>query len=224
MRLLLAEDEKELARGLSVLLKRSNYSVDVVYNGQDAVDYALNGEYDGLILDVMMPKKDGFQVLKELREQGVHTPALFLTAKSETDDIIGGLDLGADDYLTKPFVMGELLARIRAMTRRKEDAASPVLTFGNTRLDRASFELSAPEGSVRLGNKEFQMMEAFLEHPHNVIPTGNFLEHIWGCETDVEFNTVWAYISYLRKKLTGIGSDLEIRANRGVGYSLEQKT
>lgn len=223
MRLLLAEDEKDLARGLSVLLERNNYSVDVVYNGNDAVDYGMNGDYDGLILDVMMPGKDGFEVLRELRANGIQTPALFLTAKSENDDIVNGLDLGADDYLTKPFVMDVLLARIRAMTRRKEDAAAPILSFGNTTLNRATFELRAPKGSIRLANKEYQMMEILLEHPGNVVPTEHFLEHIWGYDTDVELNSVWTYISFLRKKLKSIGSDLEIKANRGVGYSLGKK-
>ena len=175
MRLLLAEDEQDLSKALCAILKHNNYSVDPVYNGQDALDYGLCENYDGIILDIMMPKKNGIEVLTELRKNGVDTPVLILTAKGEVDDKILGLDSGADDYLTKPFAMGELLARIRALTRRKA-----------------------------------------------LISTEQFMEKIWGYETEAEINVVWVYISYLRKKLVSLNANVEIKAVRGVGYTLEE--
>ncbi len=222
MRLLLAEDERELSNALCVLLKYNNYSVDAVYDGADALEYALLGGYDVILLDIMMPKLDGLTVLSRLREKGVSTPVLLLTAKSEIDDRITGLDAGADDYLTKPFAMGELLARIRAMTRRRGDFAPNLLRFGDLCLDRASYELSSGGGSLRLGNKEYQMMELLLTNPNRLISTERFLERVWGYDAQAEINVVWVYISYLRKKLAAIGSTVEIRAARGVGYTLEE--
>ncbi len=222
MRLLLAEDEKDLSRALCAVLKHNNYSVDAVYDGQDALDYGLCENYDGIILDIMMPKKNGIEVLKELREKGIDTPILILTAKAETDDKIAGLDAGADDYLTKPFSMGELMARIRAITRRKAEFSPNLLTFGNLSLDRGTYELSVGENSMRLGNKEFQMLEMLLSNPGRLISTEQFMERIWGYETEAEINVVWVYISYLRKKFTTLGADLEIKAVRGVGYTLEK--
>lgn len=223
MRLLLAEDEKELSKALCAVLKHNNYSVDAVYNGQDALDYGLCENYDGIILDIMMPKMNGLDVLKSLREKGISTPVIILTAKSEIEDKIVGLDAGADDYLTKPFAMGELLARLRALTRRKSEFSPNLLSFGNLSLNRESFELSVGENSVRLGNKEFQMIEMLLSNPGRLISTEQFMEHIWGYETEAEINVVWVYISYLRKKLTSLGASLEIKAVRGVGYTLEEK-
>ena len=223
MRLLLAEDEKELSKALCAILKHNNYSVDAVFNGQDALDYGLCENYDGIILDIMMPKKNGLDVLKELRAQGVSTPVLMLTAKAEVDDRILGLDLGADDYLTKPFSMGELLARIRAVTRRKSEFSPNLLTSGNISLNRETFELSADNNSIRLGNKEFQMMEMLMSNPGRLISTEQFMERIWGYETEAEINVVWVYISYLRKKLSTINANVEIKAVRGVGYTLEEK-
>lgn len=223
MRLLLAEDEKELSKALCAVLKHNNYSVDPVYNGQDALDYGLCENYDGIILDIMMPKMDGLTVLKKLREQGVSTPVIILTAKAEIEDRIAGLDTGADDYLTKPFAMGELLARIRALTRRKSEFSPNLLSFSNLSLNRESFELSVGENSLRLGNKEFQMMEMLLSNPGRLISTEQFMERIWGYETEAEINVVWVYISYLRKKLTTLGASLEIKAVRGLGYTLEEK-
>lgn len=223
MRLLLAEDEKELSKALCAVLKHNNYSVDPVYNGQDALDYGLCENYDGIILDIMMPKMDGLTVLKKLREQGVSTPVIILTAKAEIEDRIAGLDTGADDYLTKPFAMGELLARIRALTRRKSEFSPNLLSFSNLSLNRESFELSVGENSIRLGNKEFQMMEMLLSNPGRLISTEQFMERIWGYETEAEINVVWVYISYLRKKLTTLGAKLEIKAVRGLGYTLEEK-
>lgn len=222
MRLLLAEDEKELSKALCAILKHNNYSVDAVFNGQDALDYGLCENYDGIILDIMMPKKNGLEVLKELRAQGVSTPVLILTAKAEVDDRILGLDMGADDYLTKPFSMGELLARIRAITRRKSEFSPNLLTSGNLSLNRETFELSTENNSIRLGNKEFQMMEMLMSNPGRLISTEQFMERIWGYETEAEINVVWVYISYLRKKLASLKANLEIKAVRGVGYTLEE--
>ena len=224
MRLLLAEDEKELSKALCAILKHNNYSVDPVFNGQDALDYGLCENYDGIILDIMMPKMNGLDVLKELRAKGISTPVLMLTAKAEVDDRILGLDLGADDYLTKPFSMGELLARIRAVTRRKSEFSPNVLSSGNVSLNRETFELTADGNSVRLGNKEFQMMEMLMSNPGRLISTEQFMERIWGYETEAEINVVWVYISYLRKKLSNLNANVEIKAVRGVGYTLEEKT
>lgn len=222
MRLLLAEDEKDLSKALCAVLKHNNYSVDPVFNGQDALDYGLCENYDAIILDIMMPKRNGLEVLSELRKQGVDTPVIILTAKSEVEDKITGLDTGADDYLTKPFSMGELLARIRALTRRKSEFMPNLLTTGNLSLNRETFELSVGDNSIRLGNKEFQMIELLMNSPGRLISTEQFMERIWGYETEAEINVVWVYISYLRKKLSGLGANVEIKAVRGVGYTLEE--
>ncbi|MBR1393348.1 MAG: response regulator transcription factor [Ruminococcus sp.] len=224
MRLLLAEDEKELSNALCAILKHNNYSVDAVYDGADAYAYGRMGDYDGIILDIMMPKMNGIEVLKKLRAEGISSPVLILTAKSETDDKIVGLDAGADDYLTKPFSMGELLARIRAMTRRKADFAPNLLEMGNTKLSRETFDLTGPDGTLRLSSKEFQLLEMMMMNKSQLISTERFMEKIWGYDSDAEINVVWVYISYLRKKLSQIGADIEIKATRGVGYSLEEKT
>lgn len=223
MRLLLAEDEKELSKALCAVLKHNNYSVDAVYNGQDALDYGLCENYDGIILDLMMPRMNGLDVLKKLRENGVATPVIILTARSELEDKITGLDAGADDYLTKPFAMGELLARLRALTRRKSEFSPNLLALGNLSLNRETFELSVGENSIRLGNKEYQMMEMLLSNAGRLLSTEQFMEHIWGYETEAEINVVWVYISYLRKKLVTLGANIEIKAVRGVGYTLEEK-
>lgn len=221
MRLLLAEDEKELSSALVAILKHNRYSVDAVYNGQDALDYGLSENYDGIILDIMMPKMDGITVLSKLRANQIMTPVLMLTAKSEVEDRIHGLDSGADDYLTKPFAMGELLARIRAMTRRKADLVPDLLQCGNISLNRQSFELSGVSKAIRLSNKEFQMMEMLMKFPGRLISAEQFMERIWGYDTESEINVVWVYISYLRKKLISLDANVEIRATRGVGYALE---
>lgn len=221
MRLLLAEDEKELSNALCAILKHHNYSVDAVYNGCDALDYGLSENYDAILLDIMMPQMNGIEVLKTLRKANIATPILMLTAKSEIEDRITGLDAGADDYLPKPFDMRELLARIRAITRRKDSLSSTVLNYGNTSLDRSTLILSGPARQLRLGNKEFQMLEMLMEHPQHIVSTEQFMDHIWGYDTDAEISVVWVYISYLRKKLLGLDSNIEIKATRGVGYSLE---
>lgn len=221
MRLLLAEDERMLSDALVTILTHSGYSVDAVYNGQDAVDYLLCGNYDGAVLDIMMPKKDGLTALKEVRDKGLALPVLLLTAKSEIDDRVAGLDGGADDYLTKPFATQELLARIRAMTRRQPQLQGGVLRFGDLSLDRSSFRLTGPKGEMRLGNRDFQILEMLMEHPSQVISTERFLEKIWGYDSDADISVVWVYLSGLRKKLGQLGSCVQIRAARGVGYSLE---
>lgn len=223
MRLLLAEDEKELSNALVAILKHNHYSVDAVYNGEDALEYGLTKVYDAIILDIMMPKKDGLQVLSELRQHNVTVPVLMLTAKAEVDDRIAGLDTGADDYLTKPFAMGELLARIRAMTRRKEEFTPNELQCGNIRLDKGNLELSGNGLSYRLNNKEFQMLEMLIINKNRLITAKQFMERIWGNEAETEINIVWVYISYLRKKLSALNANLEIKEIRDTGYLLEDK-
>ncbi len=224
MRLLLAEDERELSNAVAAILKHSNYSVDAVYDGQSALDWAMTENYDGILLDIMMPKLSGLQVLRRLRAQGVNTPVIILTARSEVEDKITGLDAGADDYLTKPFAMGELLARVRAMTRRKADYQPNVITIGNVTLNRESYELSTPSGSVRLAGKDFQMLEMLMINAGRLISVEQFMERIWGYDTETESSVVWVYISNLRKKLVSLDADVEIKATRNVGYSLEQKS
>lgn len=222
MRILLAEDERSLSRAVIALLEKNNYSADAVYDGQEALEYLEAGNYNALILDLMMPKMDGLTVLRTLREQGNPIPVLILTAKSEVDDKVLGLDTGANDYLTKPFSTQELMARIRAMTRSQTGGqVTSRLTFGNITLDQATFELSSPAGSFRLANKEFQMMEMLMRNPRQIIPTERFLERIWGYDSEVELSVVWVYISYLRKKLSALRSNIQIKVTRNAGYSLE---
>lgn len=223
MRILLAEDERELSNALVAILRHNNYSVDAVFDGADALDYAIAGNYDALILDIMMPKMSGLEVVKALRAQGCTAPVIFLTAKAETQDKITGLDCGADDYLTKPFITGELLARLRALTRRKTDLAPNNLEFGNITLNRSTYELSGRDACFRLGNKEFQMLEMLMCSNGRLVSTDQFMEKIWGFDSEAEINVVWVYISYLRKKLLAAGANVEIKASRGAGYSLEIK-
>lgn len=222
MRLLLAEDELALSKALTAILERNNYSVDPVYDGEAALEYLKADNYDGVILDIMMPKVDGIAVLKEIRGKGNWIPVLLLTAKSEVDDKVLGLDAGANDYLTKPFHSKELLARIRAMTRTQAQQADNLLQLGNVTLNRATFELSTPKGSLRLANKEYQMMELLLVNPKNLISSERFLEKIWGYDSEAEINVVWVYISYLRKKLIALKANIRIKATRNAGYSLEE--
>lgn len=222
MRLLLAEDERALSKALATILERSNYSVDTVYDGEAALEYLAADNYDGVILDIMMPKKDGITVLKELRSRGSKVPALILTAKSEVDDKVLGLDSGANDYLTKPFHSQELLARIRAMTRAQSSQTSSVLQMGNITLDQRTYELSSPTGSFRLANREFQILELLMQNPGNLISAERLMEKIWGYDSETEISVVWVYISYLRKKLSALGANIQIRATRNVGYCLEE--
>ena len=221
MRLLFAEDEKSLSRAVTVLLEKNGYSVDAVYDGAQALDWLETGNYDGVILDVMMPRVDGFEVLRRMRARGDATPVLILTARSEVDDKVLGLDSGANDYLTKPFATPELLARIRAMTRAGSAQTDARLAAGNVTLDCASHELSGPKGKYKLANKEFQMMEMLLRAPRNLISTERFMDRIWGYDSEAEMNVVWVYVSYLRKKLAAVGADVQIRAQRNAGYYLE---
>ena len=221
MRILLAEDERILSDALVEMLSHNNYSVDAVYDGQDAIDYLLTGDYDAAILDIMMPKKDGITVVRELRAAGFSTPVIMLTAKSQIEDKVEGLDSGADDYLTKPFVMAELLARVRAISRRQPELTGTNLSFKDLELSRADFILSGPEGETRLANKEYQIMEMLMANSGQVIPTERFMEKIWGYDSDAEINVVWVNISGLRKKISELGAHVQIKAARGVGYILE---
>ena len=223
MRLLLAEDEKSLSKAVKAILEKNNYSVDAVYDGVEALEYLDVGNYDALILDIMMPRMDGITALKKIREKGNTIPVLMLTAKAEIDDKVLGLDSGANDYLTKPFDTKELLARIRAMTRNQAGHTDSVLRVGNITLNRASYELSSPTGSYKLANKEYQMLEMMMSNPKQLISTEHFMEKIWGYDSDAEINVVWVYISYLRRKLDALDADIQIKATRNAGYSLEEK-
>ena len=221
MRILLAEDERSLSKAIVALLEKNNYSVDAVYDGDEALSYIEAGNYDAVILDIMMPKRDGISALREMRARGYNIPVLILSAKSEVDDKVLGLDSGANDYLTKPFSVKELLARLRAMTRKGDGQIDSTLRFGNLTLDLATYELATASGSFKLANKEFQMMDMLMRNPTHLISTERFMEKIWGYDSDAEINVVWVYISYLRKKLTTLGADVEIKAHRNSGYSLE---
>lgn len=222
MRLLIAEDELDLAEALSVLFEKNQFSVDVVNDGLSAYDYASGGDYDAVILDVMMPGLNGLEVLRRLREEGVKTPVMMLTARGEKDDRITGFDAGADDYLPKPFEPDELISRVRAMLRRREDYRPTVLTFGNVTLNTATGVLSHEKDSVRLSGREFQLMELFLGSPGLVLSADQIMERIWGWDADAEINVVWVHISNLRKTLRSIGANVTIRASRGLGYILEE--
>lgn len=219
MRILLAEDELALSKALVKIFESNNYSIDAVHNGQDALDYLEADNYDVAVLDIMMPKVDGITVLKKIRASGSDLPVLMLTAKSEIDDKVLGLDSGANYYLTKPFDAKELLAAVRAITRSGNEVDTK-LSFGNLTLDRASFELSSPSGNVKLANKEFQMLELLMTKPGNIISVETFMDHIWGYDSDTDSSVVWVYVSYLRKKFTALGADVKIKASRNAGYSL----
>ena len=222
MRLLFAEDERSLSKAIRTILEKNRYSVDTVFDGEEALAYLESGNYDGAILDIMMPRMDGITVLRKIREAGNRIPVLLLTAKSEVDDKVLGLDSGANDYLTKPFAVQELLARIRAMTRSQTAHGDSRLRVGNITVDSTTFELSSPSGSFRLANKEYQIMELLMRNPQNLISTEHLLERIWGFDSDTEINVVWVYISYLRKKLEALHSNVQIKATRNAGYSLEE--
>ena len=222
MKLLLAEDEEMLSVALVQILTRHHYSVDAVYNGADALDYLRMGDYDGAVLDVMMPKIDGVTVVRRLRAEGNQVPVLLLTAKSETDDKVDGLDAGADDYLTKPFDSKELLARIRAVTRRQPMLTDNRLEVGDLFLDRISYTLVNSIGEIRLSNKEYQMMEVLMTNARQVVPTDRFIEKIWGYDADVDVSVIWVYVPGLRKKIAKLSNRVVIRAVRGVGYIIEE--
>lgn len=222
MRILVADDEPEMTMVLEALLNREHYSVDVVCNGQDALDFGLSTNYDCIVLDIMMPKLDGIQTLQALRAKKVATPVLLLTAKSQVEDRVAGLNSGADDYLPKPFDNREFIARVRALTRRGGEYTPTALTAGNVTLDCAAFELKCGGSRVRLGNREFQMLELLMRQEGRLISTEQFMEHIWGYDSEAEINVVWAYISYLRRKLEPVGANVRIVARRGQGYLLEE--
>ena len=224
MRILLADDEKTIAKALQVMLDKNKYAVDLVHNGLDARDYILSGAYDAIVLDIMMPGMDGMAVLTDIRARGITTPVLFLTAKSEIEDRVAGLDAGADDYLPKPFAASEFLARVRALVRRSDAYAPAVLSLGNAALDCGQYMLRTGIGSVRLNNKEFQLMELFLRHPHQVFSTEHLMDRVWGVDAESEIDVVWTYIGFLRKKLRQLDADIEIRTIRGAGYALEEIT
>lgn len=222
MRILIAEDEASIAKALKVMLERNKYVVDAVYNGTDAVDYACTNVYDALILDIMMPGMDGIAALTAIRRSGVTTPALFLTAKAEVEDRVAGLDAGADDYLPKPFAASEFLARVRALTRRSGGYAPALLRLGNTTLDCGQYTLSTPAGSLRLNNKEYQLIELFLRHPRQVFSSEHLMQKLWSMDSAAEMDVIWTYIGFLRKKLKLLEADVEIRTIRGAGYALEE--
>ncbi len=223
MRILLAEDERSMSRALVAILTKNNYTVDAVFDGEEALRYLRSGEYDAAILDIMMPVTDGIEVLKALRSSGNLIPVIMLTAKSEIEDKILGLDSGANDYLTKPFDSGELLARLRAITRVSTIQADSVLKYGNITLSRTTCELTGPSSSVKLAGKEFQMLELLMTDPGVLISTETFLNKLWGLDSDSDISVVWTFLSYLRKKLAAVGADCQIKAYRGQGYSLELK-
>lgn len=221
MKILIVEDDKDISKAIVKVLKLENYQVEAVYDGMMALDYLDYEEYDGVILDIMMPKLDGVSVVKEMRKRGDKTPVIMLTAKSEVSDKVTGLDAGADDYLTKPFSMKELLARVRAITRRKN---SEIVTFSfeDLILNNQNYELSYKGKNVRLSSKEYQVMELLINHPNKLISTETLMDKIWGYDSEAEINVVWVYISALRKKLQTIDSLISISAVRGVGYKLEK--
>ena len=221
MKLLLAEDELDLAEALTVFFEKNHFTVDAVHNGFDAYEYAVTGGYDGIVLDVMMPKLNGIQVLEKLRSEGVSTPIMMLTAKGQTEDRITGFSAGADDYLPKPFDPDELLSRVRAMLRRGQTYRPAALTYGDLTLDPATGDLSCGDKTVRLGGWEFQIMELFLRAPRQVFSADRIMEQVWGWDNEAEINVVWVNISNLRKKLKALGSHTALRANRGLGYLLE---
>lgn len=222
MKLLFAEDEIAMSEAVTDILTYHHYIVDAVYNGLEALEYARAEKYDGIILDIMMPGMNGLDVLKILRKEGIQTPVLLLTAKAEVEDRIEGLDAGADDYLPKPFAMGELLARVRALLRRRESFTPNVLTCGNISLDMQSYELSGNGTSIVLSKIEYQMMELFMLNRGIYLSTEDILVKVWGYDTNTELGIVWVYISNLRKKLVSISANVEIKAKRNIGYTLEE--
>ena len=222
MRLLIAEDELDLAEALTVFFEKNHFTVDAVHNGLDACEYAAAGGYDAIILDIMMPKLDGIQVLERLRAEGIGTPVMMLTAKGQKNDRITGFNAGADDYLPKPFDPDELLSRVRAMLRRGETYRPTVLVYGDLTLDPGSGLLTCGDKSLRLSGREFQVLELFMRSPRQVFSAERIMELVWGWDNEAEINVVWVNISNLRKKLRSIGSRVSLRANRGLGYLLEE--
>lgn len=223
MRILLAECEKELSKALISIFNKNNYSVDAVYNVDDVITYIESGIYDCIVLDTALSKIDEITIIKKIRAKEINIPILILSSKSEIDDIVNGLDSGADDYIKKPFFAKELLARIRAITRRHNRFDTSILKYGNTSLNRTSYTLSTEESSFRLANKEYQMIEMLLLKPGQIISVDKFMAKIWGFDSQSEINVVWVYISYLRKKLLKLNSNIEIIAMRNSGYYVKLK-
>ena len=224
MRILLAEDDRDLNNAVKTLLTRSGYQVDAVLDGEEALDYVRAEAYDGVILDWMMPRKDGVEALRQMRAEGINTPCLLLTARDAVEDRVTGLDAGADDYLPKPFDVQELLARVRAMLRRREAFIPDVIQFEDLALDKGTGELRCGDCSVRLSGKTFQMMILFMENPHILFSVQQLMDKVWGWDAEAEINVVWVNISTLRKKLAELDTQAEIRVHRGTGYSLEKKS
>lgn len=221
MKILIVEDERQLSEALIQLLRSSGYSADAVYDGQSGLDFAQTGLYDVVVLDIMLPQMDGLTVLKKLRQSGCSVPVLLLTAKSEASDKISGLDSGADDYLTKPFIAGELLARIRVLSRRRGEYIGDTLTFGSCTLDKNTHELSCGGKSIKLGLKEYETLEMLMANAGQIVPKERFIEKIWGYDSEAEYNSIEVYVSFLRKKLLALGADIRVKAVRSVGYKLE---
>lgn len=222
MRILIAEDEIELARGLKFILEKNKFSVDIVHNGKDALEYFYNGDYDAIVLDIMMPEMNGLQVLENIRKGRSGIPIMMLTAKGEIEDRVAGLEAGADDYLPKPFSTREFVARVKALVRRNDNYAGSILSLGNVQLDCNRYELSSGSKSVRLNNKEYQLMELFLRHPHFVFSSEHIMDKVWGQDSEAGMDVVWTYIGFVRRKLKMLEADIEIRTVRGAGYILEE--
>lgn len=221
MKILLAEDEKELSRAITAILERARYAVDTAYNGLEALRFTENNAYDAMIFDIMMPQMDGIELLQRIRENGNYTPVIMLTAKSEIDDRIAGLDAGADDYLTKPFAMGELLARLRSMTRRSSSYAPTKLKVGSVTLDTEEQEIRS-ENSIRLAGKESRLMEYLMQNAGKELSTKNIFDHIWGKAENTELKIVWMYINFLRSKLRAINADIEIDGEENGRFILQR--
>ena len=221
MRILLAEDEVSIARALKLMLEKNQYTVDMVHNGAEALDFIGSVPYDALVLDIMMPKMNGIEVLTAARKMGKKTPALFLTAKGEIEDRVAGLDAGADDYLPKPFATSEFLARVRALVRRSTAYVPAALSFGSVELDCNQYILRTSSGELRLNNKEYQLMELFMRNPRQVFSTTLLMDKVWELGSESEVDVVWTYIGFLRRKLKQLNADIEIKTIRGAGYTLE---
>lgn len=221
MRVLIADDEPAITKALKVILEKNKFTVDAVYNGRDALDYMLTGQYDAVVLDIMMPELSGLDVLTRARAQGVKTQVMLLTAKGEVSDRVTGLDCGADDYLPKPFAASELVARVRALTRRSDSYTHTVLSLGQTRLDSGRYELACGDKSVSLSNREYQLMELLMRNARRVFSSERIMELVWGFDANADTDVVWTYVSFLRKKLREINADTEIKTIRGVGYAFD---
>lgn len=223
MRILIAEDETELAKGLKFLLEKERFNVDIVHDGEDALAYFDSTEYDVVVLDIMMPKKNGLEVLKSIRKSGSSVPIMLLTAKAEIEDRVIGLESGADDYLPKPFATKEFIARVKALSRRNQGYNSEKMQVGDVVLDCNSYELVCGEKSVQLNNKEYQLAELFFKNPKHIFSTEQLMDIVWGLESNAEINVVWTTLGFIRKKIKELGASVEIKTIRGAGYALEDK-